>query len=115
MIKKAFRYYYWLLLEFIKKYSRLILMSFFIGFISLIGFLSVSPYLKLIFNKQEVIGLVGRYDFNNLPDEIMTKVSNGLVTISEKGEIIPVLANSWEVKDEGKQYRFYLKNNFLSL
>lgn len=113
MIKKAFRYYYWLLLEFIKKYSRLILMSFFIGFISLIGFLSVSPYLKLIFNKQEVIGLVGRYDFTNLPDEIMTKVSNGLVTISEKGEIIPVLANSWEVKDGGKQYRFYLKNNLL--
>lgn len=113
MNKKAFRYYYWLLLEFIKKYSRLILMSFFIGFISLIGFLSVSPYLELIFNKQEVIGLVGRYDFTNLPDEIMTKVSNGLVTISEKGEIIPVLANSWEVKDGGKQYRFYLKNNLL--
>jgi len=113
MNKKAFRYYYWLFLEFVKKYSRLILMSFFIGFISLIGFLSVSPYLKSIFNKQEIIGLVGNYDFTNLPDEIMTKVSNGLVTINEKGEIIPVLANSWEVKDEGKQYRFYLKNNLL--
>lgn len=113
MNKKAFRYYYWLLLEFIKKYSRLILMSFFIGFISLIGFLSVSPYIKLIFNKQESIGLSGNYDFTNLPDEIMTKVSNGLVTINEKGEIVPVLANSWEVKDSGKQYRFYLKNNLL--
>jgi peptide/nickel transport system substrate-binding protein len=88
-------------------------MSFFIGFISLIGFLSVSPYLKLIFNKQEVIGLVGNYDFNNLPDEVMTKVSNGLVTVNDKGAIIPVLANSWEVKDGGKQYRFYLKNNLL--
>ena len=113
MNKKAFRYYYWLFLEFVKKYSRLILMSFFIGFISLIGFLSVSPYLKSIFNKQEIIGLVGNYDFTNLTDEIMTKVSNGLVTINEKGEIVPVLANSWEVKDEGKQYRFYLKNNLL--
>ncbi|MEK7109746.1 MAG: ABC transporter substrate-binding protein [Patescibacteria group bacterium] len=113
MNKKAFRYYYWLFLEFTKKYSRLILMSFFIGFISLIGFLSVSPYLKSIFNKQEIIGLVGNYDFTNLHDEIMTKVSNGLVTINEKGEIIPVLANSWEVLDEGKQYRFYLKNNLL--
>jgi len=113
MNRKTFRYYYWLFLEFIKKYSRLILMSFFIGFISLIGFLSVSPYLKLMFNKQESIGLLGKYDFNNLPDEVMTKVSNGLVTISEKGEIIPVLANSWEVKDNGKQYRFYLKNNLL--
>ncbi len=113
MKKNFFRYYYWLFLEFIKKYSRLILMSFFIGFISLIGFLSVSPYLKLIFNKQEIIGLVGNYDFTNLPDKIMTKVSNGLVTINEKGEIVPVLANSWEVKDQGKQYRFYLKNNLL--
>lgn len=113
MNRKTFRYYYWLFLEFIKKYSRLILMSFFIGFISLIGFLSVSPYLKLMFNKQESIGLLGKYDFTNLPDEVMTKVSNGLVTISEKGEIIPVLANSWEVKDNGKQYRFYLKNNLL--
>ncbi|MFA6017441.1 MAG: ABC transporter substrate-binding protein [Patescibacteria group bacterium] len=113
MNKKAFRYYYWLFLEFVKKYSRLILMSFFIGFISLIGFLSISPYLRIIFNKQEVIGLVGTYDFTNLPDEIMTKVSNGLVTINEKGEIIPVLANSWEIKDGGKQYRFYLKNNLL--
>jgi len=113
MNKKAFRYYYWLFLEFIKKYSRLILMSFFIGFISLIGFLSVSPYLKLILNKQEVIGLVGNFNFTNLPDEIMTRVSNGLVTISEKGEIVPVLANSWEVKNEGRQYRFYLKNNLL--
>ncbi len=113
MNKKTFRYYYWLFLEFAKKYSRLIMMSFFIGFISLIGFLSVSPYLKLIFNKQEVIGLTGKYDFTNLPDEIMVKVSNGLVTINEKGEIIPVLANSWEIKDQGKRYRFYLKNNLL--
>ena len=113
MKKNFFRYYYWLFLEFIKKYSRLILMSFFIGFISLIGFLSVSPYLKLIFNKQEIIGLIGSFDFTNLPDEIMTKVSNGLVTVNEKGEIVPVLANSWEVKDQGKQYRFYLKNNLL--
>lgn len=113
MKKNFFRYYYWLFLEFIKKYSRLILMSFFIGFISLIGFLSISPYLKLIFNEQEIIGLVGNYDFTNLPDEVMTKVSNGLVTINEKGEIIPVLANSWEIKDQGKRYRFYLKNNLL--
>ena len=113
MNKKTFRYYYWLFLEFSKKYSRLILMSFFIGFISLIGFLSISPYLKLIFNRQEIIGLVGNYNFTNLPEEIMTKVSNGLININEKGGIVPVLANSWEVKDQGKQYRFYLKNNLL--
>lgn len=113
MKKNFFRYYYWLFIEFTKKYSRLILMSFFIGFISLIGFLSVSPYLKSILNKQEIVGLTGNYNFSNLPDEIMAKVSNGLVTVNQKGEIIPVLANSWEIRDQGKKYRFYLKNNLL--
>lgn len=113
MKQNIFRYYYWISIEFVKKYSRLILMSFFIGFISLIGFLSVSPYLKLIFNQQQTVGLVGNYGFNNLPDEIVNKVSNGLVTVGDKGEIVPVLANSWEVKDQGKQYRFHLKNNLL--
>jgi peptide/nickel transport system substrate-binding protein len=113
MNRKTFRYYYWLILEFVKKYSKLILVSFFISFIALIGFFSVSPYLKIIFNEKEIIGMVGGYDFTNLPDEILEKVSNGLVTINEKGEITPVLANSWEIKDGGKQYRFYLKNNLL--
>ena len=88
MNKKAFRYHYWLFLEFTKKYSRLILMSFY-RIHQFDWLLSVSPYLKSIFNKQEIIGLVGNYDFINLPDEILIKVSNGLVTINEKGVSFP--------------------------
>ncbi|MFH0979573.1 MAG: ABC transporter substrate-binding protein, partial [Candidatus Roizmanbacteria bacterium] len=111
--KKAFRYYYWLVIEFFKKYGRLIAISFFVSFIAIIGFLSISPYIKVALTKEEVIGLVGNYDLNNPPEELATKISNGLVSISEKGEIIPVIANSWEVKKGGQEYRFHLKDNLL--
>lgn len=111
--KKLIRFYYWLVFEFFKKYLRLILLSFFVSFLVIVGFLSVSPYLKVILTQRNMIGYVGNYDFNNLPDEVLSKISNGLVVVNEKGEIIPLLANSWEVKDDGKRYRFHLKNNLL--
>lgn len=111
--KKNLRYYYWLIIEFLKKYSRTIVISFFISFIGIIASLSVSPYIKIVLTKEKTIGLVGNYDLNNPPEEILNKISNGLVTVSEKGEIIPVIANSWEVKNDGKEYRFHLKDNLL--
>ena len=111
--KKAFRYYYWLAIEFFKKNGRLIAISFFISFLVIIGFLSISPYIKVALTREETIGLVGNYDLNNPPEEMAAKISNGLVSISEKGKIIPVIANSWEVKKGGQEYRFHLKDNLL--
>lgn len=113
MNKKVFRYYYWLILEFFKKYSRTIIISFFISFILIITTLSVSPYVKIFLTRERIIGLVGNFDFNNLPEELVNKISNGLVTVTDKGEIIPVIANSWEIKENGKVYRFHLKDNLL--
>ncbi|GAB4218856.1 MAG: ABC transporter substrate-binding protein [Candidatus Microgenomates bacterium] len=111
--KKFFRYYYWLLLEFFKKHIRLIILSFFISFIFILAFLSISPYINLILNQEKKVGLIGNYSLDNPPDEIIYKISQGLITVDEKGKIIPVLANSWEVKNEGKIYRFHLKDGLL--
>lgn len=111
--KKLFRYYYWLFIEFFKKNSQLIFISFFTSFVFIVVFLSVSPYIKVLFVKERKIGLVGNYDLNNPPEEIVKNISNGLVTVSNKGEIIPVIASSWEVKDNAKKYRFHLKDNLL--
>ena len=111
--KKTFRYYYWLVLEFFKKHVRLIIISFFVSFITIVGFLSISPFIKIALTQEEVVGLIGNYDLNNPPDELSQKISNGLVTVSEKGEIIPVVANSWEVMSDGREYRFHLKENLL--
>lgn len=113
MNKKVFRYYYWLILEFFKKYNRTIIISFFVSFILIIATLSLSPYVKIFLTRERIIGLVGNFDFNNLPEELVNKISNGLVTVTDKGEIIPVIANSWEIKENGKVYRFHLKDNLL--
>lgn len=112
--RKTIRYYYWLAKEFFSKHVKLIVASFFIGFIFVIGIISLSPYLVNILSSQKrIVGLVGTYDFNSIPDEITNKVSNGLIYINERGEIIPALATSWEVRNNGKEYRFHLKNNLV--
>ncbi len=109
--KKTVRYYYWVAVEFTKKHLRLILLSFLLSFIFVIGIISLSPYFaNFLASRREVIGLVGQYNFNNLPDEILSKISNGLVYIDEKGEIIPLLSTSWEVRDNNKIYRFHLRD-----
>lgn len=113
MKNKIFRYYYWLLLEFFKKHGRLMVVSFFISFIGIIGFLSVSPFIKTALAPEEIIGLIGNYTVESPPEEIVNKISNGLVTVTEKGEIIPVIANSWELREGGQKYRFHLKDNLL--
>lgn len=112
--KKTFRYYYWLLKEFIRKNVRLIVVSFIISFLFIIAFISLSPSIQsLVSLRSDKIGLVGAYDFNSLPDDIINKISNGLVYVDEKGDIIPVLASSWEVRQDGKFYRFHLKDGLI--
>lgn len=110
-LKKFFRYYYWLVIEFFKKNSFLIISSFLISFVFFIALLSVFSYSNIFFNKTEKIGMVGNYNLENLPEEILTKISNSLIAVDREGKIIPILANSWETREDGKVYRFHLKNN----
>lgn len=110
--KKTFRYYYWLLKEFLAKHIRLILISFFVSFLFIIALISLTPYLSSFLTSQKrIVGLVGSYDFNSIPEEITNQISNGLLYIDEQGEIIPTLASTWEVRNNGKEYRFHLKDN----
>ena len=112
--KKTYRYFYWLITGFVGKHIKLIFLSFILTIVCIIGLISLTPYFETLFtSKQEIIGEAGTYDFNTLPDEIKTKVSNGLVYVNGKGEIIPTLATRWEIFDQGKGYRFFLKDNLV--
>ena len=57
--------------------------------------------------------MIGEYDYNNLPEEIINKISNGLLFINEKGEYISAIASSWEVTNEGKEYRFHIRDGLI--
>lgn len=109
---KFLRYYYWLTIEFIKKHMRMILLSFFLSFFLITSLVSFSPYLnRFFFTRKDVIGIVGNYDINHVPDVILEKISHGLVYINDKGEIIPALTSSWEMINGGQEFHFHIKNN----
>lgn len=101
-------------MAFLKKNIQPIVLSCMVSIIAIIALVSFSPYLlKTLTTKKEVIGVAGIYSPNNLPDIILSKISNGLLFINEKGEIIPLLADSWEQLDNGKEFRFHIKKDLL--
>lgn len=111
---KNIRYYYWLSIEFVRKYLRLIFLSALISTITIISAMTISPYLVTFLTPHTtVVGMVGTYTLQTLPDDIVGKISNGLLYINDKGKITPVLAESWEMLDNGLTYRFHLKKNIL--
>lgn len=112
---KRKRLIFWLLRAYIKKWGKTILASFIFGFaIILFLFLNRNFIIsKLPIVNHEHVGIAGIYyerDLpNNLPEVIAAKASRGLTKISKTGEVEPDLAKSWEVKDDGKTFIFYLK------
>lgn len=61
--------------------------------------------------QKETIAVVGDYAIDDLPQDILYKISRGLTTISQDGTPKPDVAQNWKVADNGKTYIFYLKRN----
>lgn len=108
---KVIRHYYWLVAAFIRKNVRFLVMSFVLGFFAIIFFLQLFPFLQsFVFRQRVVIGFAGQYTRQTIPRDILSLISNPLVSLDADGQIIPVLAQSWEVLDKGTVYRFHLKS-----
>lgn len=45
-----------------------------------------------------------------IPEAVLVNVYEGLVKVDQDGEIVPLLAESWEVSDDGTVYDFYLQD-----
>lgn len=112
--KKKLRYYYWLVIEFLKKHFKLIILAFFLSFFLFSVLVIVYPFFEeTILIKKETIGILdNNYNLKKLPTEISKKVSNGLILINN-GNIIPVLIKNWQVKENGKKFILKLKNNLV--
>lgn len=110
--RKSVRYFYWTSAAFFRKNAQLILLSFLAGMIGIITIVSFSPYfIQVLTKKKVIVGIAGSYRINEVPDEVLTKISNSLIYVNDKGEIVPLLAESWEMLNEGREYRFYLKKD----
>jgi len=110
--KKSLRYYYWFVQEYFKKHLKIITISFIVSLILIVSFISLSPYLiTVVVPKKEVIGYIGNYDETNLPEEILSHISNSILIIDPKGSYLPVLAKYWEIKKNGEEYLVHLKSD----
>lgn len=111
-LSKRLRFTFHFLDAVIKKYYRLI----FLGLIFGVVFYSLAPKIYRLIGqprKTEKIGLVGQYLVTDIPLSILQDISYGLTTISEKGDVAPALAESWQVTNDGKTYIFQLKTENL--
>ncbi len=103
----------WLLRAYLKKWRRTIFISFLSGLVVFfILKFGVNYFVPLIpFTQRESVGVVGSYTSDSLPFFILSKVSRGLTRIDSDQSVKPDIAKSWEIKDNGKTYIFYLNSN----
>jgi peptide/nickel transport system substrate-binding protein len=107
------RLIYWLIKAYFKRWGKVIFFSFLFGLLFFFILASTSrKILELIpFQKKATIGVVGAYTVENLPSEIVSKVSRGLTKVDSNGKITPDLATNWRVMENGKLYEFKLNEN----
>lgn len=103
----------WLVKAYIKRWRKQIIVFFFLG---LGGFFLLRIFLSTITAKfpvvnKEYIGIVGNYTADTLPNLLLRLASHGLTSVDESGIVHSDLAQSWEIKDNGKTYVFHLKRN----
>ena len=104
----------WLARAYFKRWGRTIFISFIFGLIFFsILFLNRTLVLsKIPFAlNEERIGIAGAFTINSLPPEVLDSVSLGLTHVSSDGRVSPSASERWEIKDDGKTYVFYLKDN----
>lgn len=105
------RYYIWLTKAYLKKWKKTIFTSLMLGGVAFFAFLfSLNIYiLPHLENKVQKIGYFGTYTLQTLPNKVLDEISYGLTKIEPNGTTKPAAAFKWEIKNDGKEYIFFLR------
>ncbi len=106
---RRLRFWNQLFFAYLKRYQLRITAVSLLFLLVFIGFFKIWP----IISRSNVIsiGYVGTYSIENIPTEILTLVTQSLITVDNQGRPIPLLASHWTVSDDGKTYIVFLKDN----
>lgn len=105
------RYIFRLTIAFISRFKLILFLGVFLGVSTF--FLSKFLGSKILNKKIERIGIVGKYQVNNLPKEILGLISRGLTDFDEKGQVIPQIASDWQTDDLGKTWVIKISNKYV--
>ncbi len=101
---------YWYLTTYAKKHG-LIFVGSILFAIAIFSFI-VPSIISVLENKTtHYVGLIGDYNIDTLPLEVTEKLSAGLTKITPDGNVEPLLAARWSNEQDGKTYRFILKDD----
>lgn len=100
---------YWYLTAYAKKHGAIFIASI-VAAIAIFSFLVPSLIARLENRTTYYIGLVGDYTLDTLPKEVTGKLSAGLTRIDPDGSAEPLLAQRWSTEQDGRTYRFILKD-----
>jgi len=105
---KYVRFIFKLVITFFVRFRWILVLGVAIGLVLYLVLRSVMPAIE-----QEVIrtGYVGRHHTDDLPKEILLKISEGLTVIDDYGQAQPSLAESWSQSENGKVWTFILKKD----
>lgn len=113
-MKKRIRAYIWLLTGIINRYYKTILIISISAILFIIFGIKFSPlFVQKLKTEHKVIGMVGSFTPVNLPFSIQRLISSGLTDIQINGEVIPAIAKSWQISDDGKTYIFSLRSDLI--
>ncbi|MGD8744235.1 MAG: ABC transporter substrate-binding protein [Candidatus Woesebacteria bacterium] len=107
----SFRYLTRLLVAFFSRFKGLILVGVLGGIAIFILFNYIAP--TIITTNTQIVGVSGRYHVEELPEDILDMVGEGLTTLDDEGHPSPSLASSWETPDKGKTWIFTLNTDKL--
>lgn len=106
------RTYYWYFTAYIRKHGMIMLITliFAVGFFSLI----LPRMITAIEQKErKYVGIIGEYTLDTLPPRIAEQISLGLTSLQEDGTVNPSIADRWVTEDDGRTYRFVLRDNLV--
>ncbi|MCD8484091.1 ABC transporter substrate-binding protein [Candidatus Woesebacteria bacterium] len=105
---KSWRTTWWYTKAFAQKYRKILILGTVIGILAVWLF----PRVLVLLPQQKTtqyIGRVGLYSWLEIPQDIQQKVSAGLTSVNETGKAVPTLAERWSVEEDGRVFRFLLK------
>lgn len=103
-----FRYYLRLVSAFLVKFRLFIILSIILGISTFFVFNYMA---KFIAPQNEIIGLVGRYHSDTLPQEVLQEISLGLTKIGENKQPLPAIAREWYSDNQGKTWTFKINKD----
>jgi len=109
MLKKI-RFTYWMLRGFFMRHNKLLLIAIFAGLVSAL----LVPKIHALLPKSEPlkkIAVIGKPTLSELPLFIQNQISLGLTSMTPSGEAQPSLAKSMSIEEDGKRYRFVLRDD----